>query len=109
MPVDAAALLLDGGFQLREEALVVDQPLAAHTFLPLLDPLLLIIEAIALQIGELALRLEHLRLHLAELASGFLLGLDGHVDDGGQAFSAARHCTYHMNDGYRCAQPILQV
>ena len=54
--------LANGGFKLSQKALVVPQPLTGDTQLALIDPLLLIIAAVALQLAKLALRLAQLLL-----------------------------------------------
>src|SRR5690606_25938322 len=66
IPVDALTLLADGGFQLGEKSLVIHQPLAGDALTPCVEPLLLVVVAIALQLAELGFGLAQRRLAAAE-------------------------------------------
>jgi len=79
VPLQALALLIDGGVELCQEALKTQQPLAGHAGAAAHDPLLRIIQTKGVEVGEFALGDFHLPLKVTQALHGGFLGLLGHV------------------------------
>src|SRR5690606_16176528 len=81
--------------------------LAADALAAAVDPLLRVVGAETLQLGQLAPRLEQVVLRLAELARGLAFGLQGHFHDRSQTVGAAIHGR-RASGMMRQPQPALQ-
>lgn len=79
VPLQALALLIDSGVELRQEALKTQQPLTGHAGAAAHDPLLRVIQTEGVEVGEFALGHFHLPLKVAQALHGGFLGLLGHV------------------------------